>query len=68
MSTQEREPRGDMVIEQKSSVKISTTAKGDAQVEVKVVEGTGEPELLRIEKLATDAYNRTRTAVAGGAS
>lgn len=69
MSTPEREPpRGDMVIEQKSSIKISTTAQGDPQVEVKVVEGTVESELLRLEKLAVDVYNRTRAAVAGGAA
>lgn len=67
MTTPEQ-PRGDVVIEQRSSVKISTTAKGDPQVEVKVVDGTPEAEILRLEQVAVNTYKRVREAVTGGAS
>lgn len=49
--------------EQRSSVKISTTAKGDAQVEVKVYDGAELTELDRIRAIAVSTYNATRTAV-----
>jgi hypothetical protein len=39
--------------EPKSSVKISTTAKGDATVEVQVYAGTEEPELDETRRLAS---------------
>jgi hypothetical protein len=42
--------------EQRSSVKIATTAKGDPTVEVKVYEGTSEDELERIRQLAVHNY------------
>jgi hypothetical protein len=45
--------------EPKSSVKISTTAKGDATVEVKVYAGTEEPELDETRRLAIKIYNDT---------
>lgn len=45
--------------EQKSSVKISQTAKGDATVEVKVYDGVDEDELGRLRRLAVDTYAAT---------
>lgn len=45
--------------EQRSSVKISMTAKGDATVEVKVYETVDATELERIRQLAVGAYNST---------
>lgn len=49
--------------EQRSSVKISMTAKGDATVEVKVYESTVADELERIRNLAVAAYLNTVGAV-----
>lgn len=49
--------------EQKSSVKISMTAKGDATVEVKVYDGADQAELDRIRAIAVSAYNATKQAV-----
>ena len=66
--TTPQQPRGDVVIEQKHTVKIETTAKGAPHVEVKIVEGSSVVELERIEKAAIDAYNRVREAVSGGQS
>ena len=45
--------------EAKSSVKISTTAKGDPVVEVKVYSGTEEPDLDETRRLAIKVYNET---------
>jgi hypothetical protein len=44
------------VVEQRSSVKIATTAKGEATVEVKVVEGALTGEVERIRQLAVRSY------------
>jgi hypothetical protein len=60
MSTPERHGE----LEQRSSVKISTTAKGDPQVEVKIYDGTSEPDVTKIRELAVDAYKAARQAVA----
>jgi hypothetical protein len=49
--------------EQKSSVKISMTAKGEATVEVKVYDGADPAELDRIRGIAVSAYNATKAAV-----
>lgn len=49
--------------EQKSSVKISMTAKGDATVEVKVYDGAEQTELDRIRGLAVSTYNQAKAAV-----
>jgi hypothetical protein len=45
--------------EAKSSVKISTTAKGDPVVEVKVYSGTEDAELDATRRLAIKVYNET---------
>lgn len=50
---------GDQPLEQKSSVKISCNAKGEAQPEIKVYEGTNAVELERIRQLAVQTYNQT---------
>lgn len=57
-------PEHDGQVEQKSSIKISTNAKQEAQVEVKIYDGTDETELTRIRELAVNAYKSTREAVA----
>lgn len=41
---------------QKSSVKLIRNAKGDLQVEVKVVEGARADEVARIRQIAEDNY------------
>lgn len=51
------------VVEQRSSVKISMNAKGEAQVEVKAYEGVEGAELERIRLLAVAAYNQTAREV-----
>jgi len=43
-------------LEQRSSVKIATTAKGEATVEVKVYDGTTAAEIERIRRLAVGNY------------
>lgn len=52
---------------QKSSVKIKQTAKGDAQVDVSVYDGTDEAELNRIRTLAVTAYRLTVADVSAAA-
>lgn len=47
----------------RSSVKMIRNAKGDLQVEVKVVEGTDAAEMDRVRQLAIDNY---RQAIVGG--
>lgn len=43
-------------VEQRSSVKVSSNAKGEAQVEVKAVDGVAETELQRLRELAVGNY------------
>jgi len=62
MSSDEREER----LEQRSSVKISTTAKGEPQVEVKIYDGSDSAEIERIRGLAVSTYIETRRAIAWG--
>jgi hypothetical protein len=50
-------------VEQRSSVKISTTAKGDAVPEVKVYEGTTREQMDTIRAVAIATYNATLAAV-----
>ena len=47
------------VVEQRSRVKVSRTAKGDAQIEVSVVAGAEEAELLRIRTIALREYQES---------
>lgn len=54
---------GDQPLEQKSSVKITCNAKGEAQPEIKVYEGTDAAELERIRNLAVQTYNETQRDV-----
>ena len=57
--------------EQRSSVKVSMTAKGEATVEVKVYVGQDAAELEAARQLAVQTYNETARAVrvtAGGGS
>ncbi len=61
MSTPEH--NGDHVVEQRSSIKIGTTAKGDATVEVKVVEGTDMADLDTLRFNAVETYRQTMQAV-----
>lgn len=51
------------VIEQKSSVKITCNAKGEAQPEIKVYADTAADELERIRGLAVAAYLATQREV-----
>lgn len=51
------------VQEAKSSIKISCNAKGEAQPEVKIVEGADAAEIERIRVLAVNTYNATARAV-----
>lgn len=52
-------------VEAKSSIKIKTTAKGEALTEASVYEGTSEEEMSRIAALAAKAYLETRDALVG---
>lgn len=54
--------------EQRSSVKVTLNAKGEAQVEVKVYAGEDEAELERARTLAVDAFRRTVADVREGGS
>lgn len=49
--------------EQKSSVKISSNAKGEAQVELRAVEGVIDSELVRIRSLAVREYAEAMRAL-----
>lgn len=49
--------------EQRSSVKVSMTAKGEATVEVKVYVGQDAAELEAARQLAVSTYNATARAV-----
>lgn len=53
-------------VEQRSSVKVTLNAKGEAQVEVKVYAGEDETELERARSLAVDVFRRTVSEVGGG--
>lgn len=62
---------GEYQVEAKSSVKISCNAKGEAQPEIKIVEGADAQEIERIRQIAVLTYNETAKAVrvqTGGAS
>lgn len=64
MSAHEPEPRfGEIPFEQRSSVAIKMSAKGEAQVEVKVYTGQDGAELEQARQLAVKAYNETASAV-----
>lgn len=52
--------------EARSSVKLSTTAKGDATVEVKVYVGEEDAVVEAARQLAIRAYNQTVREVRGG--
>lgn len=54
--------------EAKSSIKISCNAKGEAQPEIKIVEGADAAEIERIRQLAVSTYNATQREVRIGAS
>lgn len=47
--------------ESRSSVKFSTTAKGDAQVEIKVYQGDTPLELQSAFDLASSLFDQART-------
>lgn len=49
----------DFLQEAKSSVKVTMNAKGEAQVEVKVYEGTPDIELNQAREQAIRVYNET---------
>ena len=49
--------------EQRSSVKVAMTAKGEATVEVKVYVGQDEAELEAARQLAVKTYNDTAREV-----
>lgn len=57
-------PEDGVQVEQRSSIKISTNAKQEAQVEVKLYDGADETEITRLRTLAVEAYRETRSAVA----
>jgi hypothetical protein len=52
----ERPESGTAVFEPKSRVKVSSNAKGEAQVEVSAVEGTAAGELARLREAAVGEY------------
>ena len=54
----------DAQVEQRSSVKISTNAKQEAQVEVKIYDGADPVDVDRIRELAVSTYKAAREAVA----
>lgn len=54
---------GDQAVEQRSSVKIATTAKGDATVEVKVYDGATQEALDALREIAVKTYQQTTQAV-----
>jgi hypothetical protein len=54
---------GDQAVEQRSSVKIATTAKGDATVEVKVYDGATQDGLDALREIAVSTYRQTTQAV-----
>lgn len=47
-------------LEQKSSIKVSTTAKGDPQFEAKIVEGATDLELTNLRRQAVHHYRELR--------
>lgn len=63
MSASEHQNGEPVFGEQKSSVKIATTAKGDATVEIKVYDGTDGAALEQIRTMAVHAYQQTLAAV-----
>lgn len=62
MSSHETET-GQPPFEQRSSVAIKMTAKGEATVDVKVYAGQDADELETARQLAVKAYNETAQAV-----
>jgi hypothetical protein len=64
VSSHEPEPRvGEIPFEQRSSVAIKMTAKGEATVDVKVYAGQDGAELEQARQLAVKVYNETAAAV-----
>lgn len=63
MSTQERD-NGTVIVEQKSSIKITRNAKGDAQYEVKVVAGETDEALTAMRTQAVTQYKAVGTDLA----
>lgn len=54
-----------VTIPDRSSVKIKTTAKGEATPETSVYEGTSEEEMARLSEVAVKTYLATRDALTG---
>lgn len=50
------ESKTDPVIEQKSRIKVTRNAKGDAQWEIAVVDGTTPEEMAAIRTLAVETH------------
>lgn len=62
MATPER-PGAEPVIEQRSRIKISETAKGEPRFDVSVVEGADAGELERMRTLAITTYQELGKAL-----
>ena len=54
-----------VTIPDRSSVKVKTTAKGEAMPEVSAYEGTTEAEMARLSDVAVKTYLATREALVG---
>lgn len=64
MSSQEHDGQ---VVEQKSSIKVTRNAKGDAQFEAKIVAGVTDGELNELRAKAVKTYQELAREL-GGAS
>jgi hypothetical protein len=62
MSASEHEP-----VEQKSTIKVTRNAKGEAQFEAKVVHGVTDDELADLRRQAVAHYNALNRELGGAA-
>lgn len=58
----------DAPVESRSKVKVARNAKGDAQWEVSVVEGTDVVAMNALRLIAVEQYRELEKALAGAAS
>lgn len=59
------EPRIPFMHIEKSSVKLVRNAKGDTQIEMRVVDGTPPEEMKRLRELALSEYRQLVEATGG---
>lgn len=58
-------PEQEGVVEQKSSIKVTRNAKGDAQFEAKLVAGVTDPELTELRRQAVHTYQELSRELGG---